>query len=188
MLKFQYAIGESGSGPALLVISDKGDLFGGWWRTDSTVTEHPTLDPIEGKRTSSDPGKTACPQWSAPEQQMASEIRAKGRVRLYGINFDSDSDSIRDESKPTLDQVASMLKSNADLKLTIEGHTDSTATPEHNQDLSARRASAVKQFLVGDGVDAARLDPVGLGATQPVASNDTSLGRAANRRVELVKR
>lgn len=188
ILKFKYAVGENGSGPALVVISDRGDLFGGWWRTDSKVVEHPTLDPIEGKRTSTDPGATACPQWKAPEQEMASEIREKGRVRLYGINFDSDSDQIRGESKPTLDQVASMLKSNADLKLTIEGHTDSTATPEHNQDLSTRRANAVKQYLVGAGIDASRLDAAGLGATQPVASNDTTLGRAANRRVELVKK
>lgn len=188
ILKFKYAVGENGSGPALLVISDKGDLFGGWWRTDSTVVEHPTLDPIEGKRISSDPGKTACPQWSAPAQQMAEEIKAKGRVRLYGINFDSDSDVIREESKPTLDQVAAMLKATPDLQLTVEGHTDSTATPEHNQDLSARRAGAVKQYLVTAGIDAARLGASGLGATQPVATNDTALGRAANRRVELAKR
>jgi outer membrane protein OmpA-like peptidoglycan-associated protein len=187
ILKFKYAIGESGSGPALLVVSDAGDLFGGWWRTDSTVTEHPKLDPIEGKRTSTDPGATACPQWS-PEQGMAAELKKSGRVRLYGINFDSDSDVIRDESKPTLDQVASMLKSNADLKLTIEGHTDSTATPEHNQDLSTRRANSVRQYLVTKGIEAARLDAAGFGATKPVASNDNALGRAENRRVELVKK
>jgi outer membrane protein OmpA-like peptidoglycan-associated protein len=187
ILKFKYAVGENGSGPALLVFADNGNFFGGWWRTDSKVVEHPTLDPLEGKRISSDPGATACPQWS-PEQQMANELKTKGRVRLYGINFDSDSDVIRDESKPTLDQVASMLQSAADLKLTIEGHTDSTATPEHNQDLSTRRANAVKQYLTGKGIDAARLDAAGLGATQPVATNDTPLGRAANRRVELVKR
>lgn len=187
ILKFKYAVGENGSGPALLVIADNGNFFGGWWRTDSTVVEHPTLDPLEGKRISADPGATACPQWS-PEQQMASELKTKGRVRLYGINFDSDSDVIREESKPTLDQVASMLQSAADLKLTIEGHTDSTATPEHNQDLSTRRASSVKQYLVGKGIDAARLDAAGFGATKPVATNDTPLGRAANRRVELAKR
>jgi outer membrane protein OmpA-like peptidoglycan-associated protein len=188
ILKFKYAVGENGSGPALLVFSDRGDLFGGWWRADSTVETHPTLSPIEGKRTSADPGNTACPQWKPAEEQMAGELRTKGRVRLYGINFDSDSDVIREESKPTLDQVAAMLKANADLKLTIEGHTDSTATPEHNQDLSTRRANAVKQYLVTAGIDAARLDAAGLGATTPVASNDTALGRAANRRVELVKK
>ncbi len=188
ILKFRYAVGENGSGPALLVTSSTGDVFGGWWRTDSKVVEHPTLDPIEGKRISTDPGNTACPQWAAPEAQMASELKQKGRVQLYGINFDSDSDVIRDESKPALDQVVAMLKADAGLKLTIEGHTDSTATPEHNLELSTKRANAVKQYLTAAGIDSARLDAAGRGATQPVATNDTPLGRAANRRVELVKR
>ena len=188
ILKFKYAIGESGSGPALLILSDDGHIFGGWWRTDG-ASEHPALDPIEGKRISSDPGATACPQWTkSPEQQLAGEIKEKGRVRLYGINFDSDSDAIRAESKPTLDQVASMLKQNGDLKLTIEGHTDATSTPEHNRDLSTRRANSVKQYLVAAGIDGGRLDAVGLGATVPVATNDTALGREANRRVELAKK
>lgn len=186
IVKFKYAVGENGSGPALVVISDDGHLFGGWWRTDG-ASEHPTLDPIEGKRTSSDPATAECPQTSSPEQQMASELKSKGRLRLYGINFDSDSDVIRSESKPTLDQVAAMLEANGDLKLVIEGHTDSTSTPEHNQDLSARRANAVKQYLTAAGIDASRLSAEGRGATQPVTTNDTPLGRAANRRVELVK-
>ena len=111
-----------------------------------------------------------------------------GRARVYGINFDTDSDTIKDESKPTLDLVASVLKSNADMKVTVEGHTDSTATPEHNQDLSTRRANAVRQYLVGAGIDAARLDAAGFGATKPVATNDNALGRAANRRVELARK
>jgi outer membrane protein OmpA-like peptidoglycan-associated protein len=187
VLKFKYAIGDQGSGPALLVVSGDGQMFGGWWRTDGAA-EHPKLDPIEGKRTSTDPGKTACPQWNKPpDQQLADDLKKTGRLRLYGINFDSDSDVIRGESKPTLDQVVAMLKANADWKITIEGHTDATSTPEHNQDLSARRANSVKQYLATAGIDAARLTASGLGSTKPVATNDNALGRAANRRVELVK-
>jgi outer membrane protein OmpA-like peptidoglycan-associated protein len=188
LLKFRYAYGENGSGPAILVFSSDGNVFGGWWRTDSKVEEHPTMDGIEGKRSSSDPGATSCPQWSAPAEQMASEMKKNGRVILYGINFDSDSDQLRDESKPTLEQIASMLRSNAGLGVTIEGHTDSTSTAEHNQDLSTRRANAVRQYLVTAGIDAARLDAIGFGATKPIASNDSALGRAANRRVELAKK
>ena len=122
-----------------------------------------------------------------PEDQLASDLKQNGRVRLYGINFDSDSATIRDESKPTLDIVASMLKSNPEFKVTIEGHTDATSTPEHNQELSESRANAVKAYLAGAGVDAARLTAAGFGATKPVATNDNALGRAENRRVELAR-
>jgi OmpA-OmpF porin, OOP family len=137
------------------------------------------------KNTSDTPGK--CPNAKKPEDQLASDLKTTGRVRLYGINFDSDSATIREESKTTLDMVASMLKTNGDLKITIEGHTDSTSTPEHNQQLSESRANAVKAYLAGAGVEANRLTAAGFGATKPVASNDTALGRAANRRVELAR-
>jgi outer membrane protein OmpA-like peptidoglycan-associated protein len=165
-----------------MTFSGAGNMFGGWWRA---AAENPHLDPFEGKRISADPGD--CPQWKAPEDAMAKEIKDTGRVRLYGINFDSDSDQIRSESKPTLDQVAAMLKANAAWKITIEGHTDNTSTPEHNQQLSERRANSVKSYLTGAGIDAARLTAAGLGSTKPVATNETPLGRAENRRVELVK-
>jgi outer membrane protein OmpA-like peptidoglycan-associated protein len=80
-----------------------------------------------------------------------------------------------------------MLKARPQWSITIEGHTDSTATAEHNQDLSERRAQAVRQYLESAGIVTARLSTAGYGATRPVSSNDTPLGRAQNRRVELVK-
>ena len=189
VLKFKYAVGENGSGPAILVFSDDGHVFGGWWRTDNKEIEHPSLDALEGKRVSTDPGATACPQWAKPpEQELADELKKEGKVRLYGINFDSDSDVIRPESKPTLDRVVAMLKANPTLNVTIGGHTDNTSTPEHNQDLSTRRANAVTKYLATAGIDAARMTATGYGSSQPVATNDTALGRAANRRVELAQR
>ena len=118
---------------------------------------------------------------------MEKALQDEKRLRLYGINFDSDSDKLRDESKPTLDLVAAVLKAHADWKVTVEGHTDSTSTPEHNQDLSTRRAEAVRQYLAGAGIDASRLTAQGLGSSKPVAPNDNALGRAANRRVELAR-
>lgn len=184
LLKFSWHAGESGNGPAIAIFGSEGYLFGGWWRTDG-ASEKPKLDPFEGHRKSAEPGN--CPNWKAPQDQMAADIRKTGRVRLYGIDFDSDSDHIRDESKGTLDTLVTMLKSNADLRITVEGHTDSSSTPEHNQSLSEQRATAVKRYLAGAGIDAARLSTAGLGSTKPVASNDTALGRASNRRVELVK-
>jgi len=80
-------------------------------------------------------------------------VRTGARLR---INFDSDSDRIRDESRPVLDQVAAMLKARPQWKITVEGHTDSTASSQHNQELSERRANAVRQHLEGAAIAASR--------------------------------
>jgi len=171
-------------GPALIVFSSDGkQIFGGFWKTNG-VEEHPPFTAFEGKRISDKP--EACPG-AKPEEVMSKALTEEKRLRLYGINFDSDSDHLRDESKPTLDLVVGVLKAHPDWKVTIEGHTDSTSTPKHNQTLSEGRANAVKTYLVSAGIDGSKLTTKGLGATQPVASNDTALGRAANRRVELVR-
>jgi outer membrane protein OmpA-like peptidoglycan-associated protein len=118
---------------------------------------------------------------------MTSDLAQFGRVRLYGINFDSDSDHIKDESKSSLDNVVAMLRRKPSWKLSIEGHTDSTSIPQHNQELSERRAASVKKYLVAAGIDTSRLTTVGYGQDKPVASNDSPIGKAQNRRVELVK-
>ncbi len=171
-------------GPAIMVFSREGkQLFGLWWHTGDTGAGNNW----DGTKTSNVVG--TCPHWKGGvEQQMTSDLEQTGKVRVYGINFDSDSDHIRDESHTTLDQIVAMLKAKPDWKLTVEGHTDATSTPEHNQQLSERRAVSVKAYLVAAGIDASRLSTVGYGATRPVASNDTGLGRAQNRRVELVKK
>jgi outer membrane protein OmpA-like peptidoglycan-associated protein len=118
---------------------------------------------------------------------MAKELAEFGKTRVYGINFDSDSDHIKDESFPTLNKIVAVLKAKPDWKLNIEGHTDSTATPTHNQQLSERRAKAVRAYLESVGVAPGRLSSAGFGATRPVAPNETAIGRAQNRRVELTK-
>jgi outer membrane protein OmpA-like peptidoglycan-associated protein len=171
-------------GPAVMVFSSDGkQLFGLWWFKGQ---ENSSGNIWNGPKTSNTVG--TCPHWKGGvEQQMASDLEQSGKVRVYGINFDTDSDKIRDESHTTLDQIVAMLKAKPDWKLTVEGHTDATSTPEHNQQLSERRATSVKAYLVGAGIDASRLSTAGYGATKPVASNDTELGRAQNRRVELVK-
>lgn len=112
----------------------------------------------------------------------------KGRVATQGILFDTGSDRIRPESSPTLKQIAEMLQAHADLKLTIEGHTDNVGAAAANLALSSRRAAAVKTYLTGTlKIDAARLQTVGLGDTKPAGSNATPEGKQQNRRVELVK-
>jgi outer membrane protein OmpA-like peptidoglycan-associated protein len=115
-------------------------------------------------------------------------ISSSGRYTARGILFDTDSDVIKPESGPVIKQIARGLETNPNLKLMIEGHTDSVGDAAHNLDLSKRRAEAVKAVLIGQfNIDASRLSATGLGSTKPVDSNDTPQGRAQNRRVELVK-
>jgi hypothetical protein len=115
-------------------------------------------------------------------------IMADGRYVTHGILFDTNSDHLKPESAAVIKSIAVGLQANADLKLKIEGHTDSSGDAALNLDLSKRRAEAVKQVLVAQfQIDAARLSTDGLGATKPLESNDTPQGRAQNRRVEFVK-
>ena len=177
--------GSRKRGPAIMVFSPGAkEMFGIWWNEGQTDGAGKIWN---GTKKSAAVG--TCPQWTAGvKEQMTGQLEDSGRVRVYGINFDSDSDRIKDDSKPTLDKIVALLKAKPDWKLTIEGHTDSASTADHNQKLSERRAEAVRAYLVAAGIDAGRLTAAGLGAGKPVASNGDALGRAQNRRVELVKR
>ena len=117
-----------------------------------------------------------------------SQAIASGRYITNGILFDTNSDRIKPESAPVLQAIARGLAAAADLKVRIEGHTDSTGNAAANMDLSRRRAEAVKNVLANQfQIDAARMTTAGLGASKPVDANDTPQGRARNRRVEFVK-
>jgi OmpA-OmpF porin, OOP family len=125
---------------------------------------------------------------AAGGKKLYDALVESGRVATQGIYFDTGSDRIRPESSPTLKEIAAMLGEHADLRLTIEGHTDNVGNAASNQTLSEKRAAAVKAALIDAyGVDAARLEAKGLGATKPASGNDTPEGRQNNRRVELVK-
>jgi outer membrane protein OmpA-like peptidoglycan-associated protein len=115
-------------------------------------------------------------------------LATDGRVATQGIYFDTGRDALRAESKPTLDEIAAMLKEHGALRVRIEGHTDDVGDAAANQALSEKRAAAVRQALVSRyGIAASRLEAQGFGAAKPVAPNATSEGRQQNRRVELVK-
>ena len=119
---------------------------------------------------------------------LAKALIDTGKVDIYGILFDTDKTELKPESRGTLEEVASLLKSDPSLKLEVGGHTDNTGAADHNMKLSLGRAAAVVDALVGTyGIDKLRLQPKGYGDTRPVAPNDTDDGRAKNRRVELRK-
>ena len=118
---------------------------------------------------------------------MFDALNRDGHVALY-INFDTGKSIIRDESKPVIDQIVQMMKSNPDLKIGVEGHTDNVGTPASNKTLSEARAKSVVSAIVAQGVSADRLSPAGFGQDKPIADNNTEEGRAKNRRVELVKK
>jgi OOP family OmpA-OmpF porin len=119
--------------------------------------------------------------------EMAEQLAASGQVTLRGILFDTGKTDIKPESGPLLDEVAAMLKKNADLKVRIEGHTDNVGAKAANLALSKGRATAVKTALVAKGIEGGRMATEGFGDTKPVADNAAEEGRAQNRRVELVK-
>lgn len=104
---------------------------------------------------------------------------------IRGIQFESDRDMIKAVSYPILDNVVNVMRNNPHYRLEIIGHTDSTGDESHNLDLSQRRAKAVKEYLVGRGNDPSRIRSNGYGSSRPVATNNTSEGRALNRRVEF---
>lgn len=121
--------------------------------------------------------------------QMATALGSDGRVSLYGILFEYDSDRLTAASDPTLAEIARLIGGNPSLTLFVVGHTDMSGSYDYNMDLSRRRAAAVVAALTGRfDVPAERLQPAGVGPLAPVADNTTEEGRALNRRVELVQR
>jgi outer membrane protein OmpA-like peptidoglycan-associated protein len=106
---------------------------------------------------------------------------------LDKVFFDSGKATIQEKSFALLDQVATVLRTHAELsRVRVEGHTDDKGDDDKNKALSQERADAVKAYLVQKGVDVARLDAVGFGETQPAADNKAADGRDKNRRVEFV--
>lgn len=112
---------------------------------------------------------------------------AKGYVvSLPDILFDVNEATLRDEAKHILAKLSGILLLMPDLKIRVEGHTDSTGGSEYNKRLSELRARSVTDFIAGQEISTDRLTAVGYGMERPVADNSTTEGRRQNRRVELV--
>ncbi len=120
-------------------------------------------------------------------QDLQTEQTDRGLVMVPGnILFEFDSANIKAGSERTIDKIAQFLTDYPDQKIKIEGFTDSVGEENYNQELSQRRADAVKQALIDSGVSADRISTEGMGEEFPVASNDTTAGRLENRRVEII--
>ena len=126
---------------------------------------------------------------AAGGRDLYTALQEEGRVAVQDIQFETGKATLKSSSDKTLKKVASLLTEHPDLNLIVEGHTDNQGDFKANMQLSRKRAKAVRTPLVKDhGIKKGRLKTVGLGSTQPTASNDSETGRAKNRRVELVKR
>jgi OOP family OmpA-OmpF porin len=99
------------------------------------------------------------------------------------VDFEYNSSQLTAPAQQTLDEVATALASQPELNIEVQGYTDSTGPAAYNLHLSQRRADAVKSYLVSKGVSASALTAKGYGKSNPIAGNDTTEGRALNRRV-----
>ncbi|MCL2650167.1 MAG: OmpA family protein [Candidatus Azobacteroides sp.] len=128
------------------------------------------------------PGTVAndgCPELKETEKAVFEKA-------LRGIQFATGKDIITKASYPILDAIVMIMRENPTYFLTINGHTDNVGKPESNQILSEKRAAAVRNYIVSNGVDAGRLTIRGFGDTQPLVPNTTAANRTLNRRVEFI--
>jgi outer membrane protein OmpA-like peptidoglycan-associated protein len=133
-------------------------------------------------------------QMDRQREELASELEG-ARVERYGegllitfasgLLFDFDSSVVRGAARENLTNLAQSLRNYPDTEVLIVGHTDSQGSDSYNQGLSERRSAAARDYLVSQGVASNRIRTMGLGESEPVASNDTDAGRAQNRRVEV---
>ena len=129
-------------------------------------------------------------QAAAIEQKLA-ELNAKETERgleltLRDVLFETDRADLKPQALEDLYPMVTFLRENPERHILIEGHTDSVGSESYNLDLSQQRATAVRNFLVHNGISPERITARGYGKTYPVASNDTEAGRQQNRRVEMV--
>ncbi len=111
------------------------------------------------------------------------EIRAE--ISLPGVTFELNSAKLTPDSLAVLSGAAATLKKYSDITVEAEGHTDSSGAASYNMNLSQQRAESVRDYVIGQGIDASRITARGFGETNPIADNKTTEGRQSNRRVTL---
>lgn len=113
------------------------------------------------------------------------DTRAATPQSLGLVNFNTDQATLTPDSQATLDRAAVLMKQNPNMRVRVQGFTDSTGDAAHNVALSNQRSEAVTGYLVARGIDRSRLSAEGFGDSNPAATNATASGKANNRRVEL---
>ena len=102
-----------------------------------------------------------------------------------GILFETNSTTLQSQAKTNIANLAVILNKYPDTNILVTGHTDYVGTDEYNQSLSERRAESVSDYTMGQGVTSSRFSVIGLGETEPIATNETVEGKQLNRRVEI---
>lgn len=165
------------------------------YETRTQLLSHTAMVDRDGDRVSDDldqcpatPSGTWVDAQGCPEAaQRSSLFEGRKRLVLEGVQFDTDTARLKSSSRLALDRVAKSLNAWPDARIEVDGHTDSTNTDDYNLKLSRARSAAVCEYLVDKGVASSRLEEKGYGESRPIADNQTAVGRATNRRVELTR-
>jgi OOP family OmpA-OmpF porin len=116
---------------------------------------------------------------------FGAKVDDRGCWTLENVGFKVNKADLTPEVKIKMKNVLDVLKKNPELKVSVEGHTDSTGSVTLNQKLSEKRAQAIKKYIIDSGISADRVVSAGFGLSKPIADNKTEAGRAKNRRVEI---
>lgn len=183
-----------------IVFGTKSIAYGGEeWENILSAYSLPMADEGAGEQISAEPEKATMPATDGdgdgvmdandkcPDTPANVEVDERGCWVVQGeVLFDFDKALIKEEFYPVLNKVKKIFTAEPQLKVLVEGHTDAIGTQAYNQDLSERRAMAVKKYLAEElGIADYRLKTIGYGETRPAYSNDTAASRAKNRRVEF---
>lgn len=152
-----------------------------------SVAPAPTQKPVKRDSLFS-PDAVHIPNSKVSPAPVAPTLKADSLITLSEFLFETNSYKLRDEHFYELDALSQYLKTHPTLEVNITGHTDNTGDERSNIRLSASRAEAVAEYLVGRGVDYDKVIFKGLGSSQPIMGNETQAGRSKNRRVEILIR
>jgi outer membrane protein OmpA-like peptidoglycan-associated protein len=117
--------------------------------------------------------------------QDLTQLSTLPKTLTRGVTFSHRRTTLSEDSRKLLDEAATILQRYPDVKMMIEGYTDSVGNPDFNRLLSEHRANAVRDYLIERGIEPLRLVAIGRGIENPIASNATAYGRSLNRRIEF---